>query len=227
MFESHLSRTNLTNAEPKLSEFLTTDQLDQIVKDAKDILMHKLENRLSNKGYDLRRLCVRVNLTLATNTAEDQIGRRRLVLKLASAAANTFKLEGTNDKSTYTTVFSATTLSLSTTTTFTKLIGVDDDDNAGVFKYYKLAQMTGSTALTLAYLVETTFELPHLYLGLMLAFKKLQFLRDDAYEQQAKYYEDMFLQAWDNLQYAIDSDDDGDIDADDEITKSSIVTLKR
>lgn len=226
MIESHISSTDLTNNEPKLSDFLTSAQLTQVVKDAKDLLLHRLENRLPNKGYDLRRLCKRLNLTVATTSSEDTIGRRRLVLQLSSAAANTFKLEGSNDESTFTEIFSSTVLSLSTTTSFTKVIGVDDS-NVGVFKYYKLTQVTGSTSLSLAYLVETTFELPHLYLALSMAFKKLQFLRNDAYEQQAGYYEELFNQAWDNMKYSFDSDDDDDLDDDDKLIKSSSVMLKR
>lgn len=224
MLESHISTTELTNREPVLSEFYRTGETDlsTIIIEAKKLLISMCES----KGINTRSLCKRLTLSDGVKSDEDVIGRRRLVVYISGLSSNsaTILLEGLNSGDTYSTVISSQTISTNGKSTY--LIGEDDYRDTGIYKYYKITK-GGNGTMDSAYLVEASFEYPHTCLSLYLAFKKLEALKQDFYNQKAIDYWNEFQSAFNSMDYSVDSDDDEDIDDNDETQQISITTIVR
>lgn len=206
MLRTSITTTDITNLEPALADFYRTSQTDY----ATQILNAKqqMEVDLKNRGRELRKLCPTFSLTDATKSDEDEIERTRLVLVITAVTNTaTFVLQGTNDDSseTYTTISTNDTLSY--TTTGTKTTTFSD-----TFKYYKLTK-TGTVTYT-AYLVERSFELPHIYLTIALIYKSLQALVSDMWEAKAEHYMTMYRDSIERTLFSYDEDLDGDADSD-------------
>jgi len=215
MLESGIVYGDLTAREVSLTDYLTTVQLAQFITDARD----QLESRLKSRGVKIRNLCKRLALTDATKSDEDLIERQRIYATVTGVSGTlTVALQGTNDDSdeTYSTVSLDTALSFTTNTTLSSVFH-------NTFRYYK-ATKTGTGTITY-YLVETSFELCHIYLSLMLAYKSLQALLGDVWQDKAKEYEMKFEDAFNIVVYSYDEDGDGEI-SDTEMQTNSI-TWKR
>lgn len=200
MLESGITYADLLKRETELGSFYTTSELTQFLKDAKI----QLEDIIKNRGQKLKNLCKRLSLTNAIKSEEDLIERLRLVVTASGVSGSfTVAFEGTNDDSseTYSTITPDTTLSFVTNTTISTLF----HDS---YRFYKLTK-TGTGTIS-AYLVETSFELCHAYLALMLAYKSLVALNGDTWEGKSKEYESKFELAAQHMNYSYDEDEDGE-----------------
>lgn len=217
MIESHIKYTDLEKIEPMLKDLTFTQfTLQGIVDEARVRLVAIIENRLPNRGADLKKLCNRLSLVLDTKSNQDLVGRRRLVIQMSSIDSDSFKLESSADGTTWNSQID--TIQVDNTEVNGFLI--EDADS-----YYKLTRLAGNGTVNKAYMVETSFELPHTYLALSMAFRRLQATADDTYKQQADYYEDEFNKALNNLNYSFDSDGDGSITSDDTKIANNVVRI--
>ena len=206
MLESHINTTDLTNEEPVLADYYRSGQTTwgTVISQAQ----RKLEVLIKNRGLNLKWLCQRLSLTDATKSDEDEIERTRLVIiATAVTPTPTAVLQGTNDITseswtTVTTYQNGTETAISFTAAATKVYEFNV-----TFKYYKLT-WTGTITAT-QYLVERSFELPHLYLSIAMAFKQLQSEGDDNYSDKAEHYLELFESSFDNALYSYDYDQDG------------------
>lgn len=220
MIESYLKYDDLIAEEPQLAAYIFTEDgvLSDLIRKSKENLSAMIENKLPSKG-DLKKLCTRLTLTNATESGEDKIARRRLVIKISDNNANTFKLEGSNTKGgIYTTILDSAEISTASTT--------NDFIFDEVYSYYKLTQITGTSTFT-AYLVETTFELPHKYLALTMAYRRLQNLTGDVFQNKSDYYAEMLDDALSNLNYSFDVDEDEEITDNDTSYNTTIIGVKK
>jgi hypothetical protein len=216
MLESKIATSDLTGDEPILAKF--SSDWSTIITNALDRLHDKVASRLSGKGGDLRKLCSRLDIIIDGDSVEDTIGRRRLVYQLSSAASNKFKLQGSNDNTTFEDIGSEITITTTTEMSYklTKL-----------FKYYKVIRTSGTTSFSLLYLVETSFELAHKLLALSMAFRSQSKLAGDDYEVKADQYNAMFTDVFGELSYSLDEDEDGEIDETTELNTGGTVSFQR
>lgn len=210
MLRSWLGHSDIIAREPSLEDYLRTDQIDfdTLISEAKQQLTIDVKNR----NIELKKLCVTLSLTNATKSDCDYGERTRLVIN-ASAVTDqiTGVLEGTNDTSSesYTTVLNNIQFAE---------IGEHTYTFEDVYDYYKLT-LTGTVTFT-AYLVERSFELPHLYLSLSLIYRQLESLNGDIYGNKAQAYFDLYRESLHNAVYSYDYDESGTLDADEmEITR--------
>jgi len=210
MLSSYITHSDIIKREPSLEDYLRTDQLDfeSLISEAKQQLTIDVKNR----NIELKKLCTTLSLTNATKSDIDYGERTRLVIK-PTAVTNqiTGVLQGTNDTTSesYTTILNDIQFAEIGEYTYT----FED-----VYDYYKLT-LTGTVTFT-AYLIERSFELPHLYLSLSLVFRQLESLNGDIYGNKAQMYFDLYRESLHNAVYSYDSDESGTLDADEmEITR--------
>jgi len=202
MLRSNINNQDILNTEPGLIDLINTDEIDIILSQAKERLIGVVENRLTQKK-DMIRLCLPLKLT--TDWLEDTVGRRRFLIGITGDSA-TYNLLGSDDTVSFEVVKEITLSSESTTSSLVL---------SGMWKYYKIEEVALSGTLDYAYLIETSFELSHLYLTLHMIYKRLQALTNDNYSSKADYYLEVFDNSIGNLQYSFDSNEDGEITDDD------------
>lgn len=223
MIESSLDTARVNNYEAVLSDYYpgsSQSDWDTEISEA----LKELTQDVQDMGYNLRKLCKRLSLTSSTantytantstgtetgtKSAEDKINRRRLTVNASAVSGSgtvTFTLKGTDDDSseTYTTITTlAVTATGDTTTTF-----------ADVYKYYRLdiTGFTGITSITwTAYLIETTFEIPHLYKTLELIYRELVRIEGEVqWSDKTEMYENKYKDKLSTVKIWYDEDDGG------------------
>ena len=212
MLRTFIDNTDLIQEAPELQDYYRTGQSnwDTTIELARD----RLEREIINRGKKLRLLTSKLSLTDDTKSSEDEIYQRtRLVIVTTAVTPTpTATFKGTNDESSETwtdiplyvnNALSSISIGTTGTTTYTF---------RDVYKYYKLT-WTGTITST-QYLVERSFELPHLFLSAHMAYKDLQRDVGGNFDDKAKYYWDMYVESLDNALYSYDVDDDGTAEAD-------------
>jgi hypothetical protein len=205
MLITHVQHSDLTAREPQLQRYLSENEVDfsQLITEAKLQLALDLKNR----GYKLKNLCTPLSLVAGVKSDLDKIERTRLVINSSSVTGTvTGTLKGGDSASENPATLISDDIVIHEPGIFTIQF-------EKTFDYY-LLEFTG-TITEESYLVETSFELPHLYLSLNLVFKHLQNLSDDYYSQKALYYMDLYDQALRTLQFSYDLDEDNKVDAGD------------
>jgi hypothetical protein len=212
MLETNITYSDLLRYESSLSNLDTSFFSNGATKISEAKIV--LESLIKNRGLKLRNLCKRLTLTDAVKSEEDEIERTRLVITINSnTGLYSFILSGTNDESseTWTTVTSFNDSS----ETWQNITALNSDglntittQFADTYKYYKLTK-TGTVTYS-AYLIETSFELPLIYLALQMIFQELQALVNDNWEEKAKYYAMMFEATFKNVIYSYDEDENGE-----------------
>lgn len=225
MLKTYLTHSDIIDYEPRLDDYLGSDQDDytDIIASAKEILTQDLK---SNK-LELKRLCVPLVLqesgaqsTSKSGAKSDQdYAERRIWVITATAIDGTsiFTLKGTNDESneTYTTV---TTKVITEIGTYTVMF----DD---VYKYYAV-DWSGTSCTYSSELVEESFFLAHLYLSLNRIYETLRANIDDLWERKAAEYMELYQKQITNISHTYDVDLDSNID-DEEINSNIRVTFRR
>ena len=200
MLITKVKHADLINLEPTLTDYLRSDEVDlgQKIIEAKE----ELQIKIKNSGMMLRKLCTPLDLTDATLSDEDVIERTRLVIDTSAVTDEaTFTLEGSaDDGDNYTTIKN-------------DIIVTEIGEYTCTFEdTYKKYRLTKSGTITFtAYLVETTWELPHKYLTLSIIYKALEALKGDFYMDKRLYYEAKFESAFKNATYSYDETDDNEI----------------
>lgn len=203
MLRSFITHSDILKVEPALTDYLRSDQSDfsGLVSQAKTFL----EQEVKNRGLELKKLCTKLTLTDSTKSDKDHVERTRIVIDATSVSGSpTWVLQGTNDESneTWTTVLDGSDLTLSADGQVTKTF-------SDTYDYYKLTK-TGTATYT-AYLVETSWELPHIYLSLHLIYKQLEALEGDAWASKAEMYFERYQYVMNNVKYSYDADEDGTV----------------
>ena len=220
MLRTFIDNTDLTNEAPELQDYYRSGQSNwnTIIEQARD----RLEREIINRGKKIRLLTPKLSLTDGTKSAEDKIYQRtRLVIDISAITGTaTAVFQGTNDESSetwtsITTYNNNASSSISETATGTSTYTFRD-----VYKYYKLT-WTGTITPT-QYLVERSFELPHLFLACSMAYKTLQRDVDGRFGEKADYYMGAFNDSLNNALYSYDIDEDGTADAD-ELTTNRVM----
>lgn len=200
MLESGITYKDLINRESDLSNHYESDDLIVFIADAKK----QLEDVLKNRGLKLRNLCKQFSLS-TSKSIEDTVERQRIVVSATGVNDLSIVLYGTNDESseTWTAIDTDDSLSLP-----------EDGQVSSIFhncfKYYKYTQ--SGTGTVSAYLIERSFELPHIFLSIVLAYKSLQALNGDVWESKWKDYEMKFEESLSTAAYSYDKDEDGTAD---------------
>lgn len=202
MLITKITHSDVIALESELDKYLSESEVnfDAKIAEAKKIL----EDLISHRSLLLRKICTPLTLTDATKSDEDEIERRRVVINTTALTDEaTILFEGTNDSDneTWSTVKDDIVITEEGEYTFK----IND-----TYKYYRLTA-SGTITYT-AYLVETAWELPHLYKSLELIYHSLNALSGDVYLEKAMYYKDLFNESFQNAPYSYDADDDDDVD---------------
>lgn len=209
MLRSYINTSDLTSREPELGSLYFTGESDysSIIADAKE----QLELEARNMGLELKKLCTPLSLSTSESNA-DTVERARWVVDMTNLGGETytFTLSGRNASTDNWTEIKSLSVTATgeTTTTISK-----------TFYYYKIAYSTVSEsenpdALDFeSFLVERTFEYPHIWLSLSLAYKRLARPNND-YDVKADYYEQKYNKALSSMKMSYDDDADGEIDSD-------------
>jgi len=202
MIENFITSERIYSGEPALEDYLRSDQssFNEIITEAFDEYLCDMKDR----QVDLRRLGLRLTIPAdGTVSAEDTVERRRVVV--TSDGAITLTLKGCNTSDgTYEDVKS---IVITEATTVSYLIYT-------TYKYYKLTVASGTAAYS-AYMYETTFDYPLLYLIRSKIFYSIYHRGgDDAFREKAEYYKNEYMSKVANKpasHYYYDLDDDGEV----------------
>lgn len=202
MIESWVTHEDIIKELPKLDYYIGENQIDfnEMIGKAKE----RLNDWAINQGLNPRLLCTRLSLTDGTISGKDTARRTRLVIDITSITDEVYF--------TFTGQDSTTGSSVTIDTILVAEKGRHTIAFSDMYKYYTLT-VTGTCTYT-AYLVERSFELPHLYLSIHMIFKNLTELQGDKYQAEAEEYEMRYKEAIQQAQYSYDEDDDNDIESD-------------
>lgn len=215
MIENYITQEKILQGEPHLDSYLSEVQLDftEITDEAFDEYL----NDVKNQKIDLRKLGKRLTLESAvTKTAaftgtvseEDFVERRRLVINVTTITGNTvFALQGSNDEVTYYDV--KTDIQFDSKGEHTYLF-------SSIYKFYKLNLTSITTTITYsAYLYETTFDFPLLYLMRSKIYHSIYHRNgDDSFKEKADTYQTKYMDKLVNTHYFYDTSDDEAISED-------------
>lgn len=212
MIENWITHARIVQGEPALDDYLMSDQssFDDIIDEAYDEYLCDMKDR----QVDLRRLGIQLTLPIdETVSAEDTVERRRIVLTVDGLYEFTLQGCNTSDGTFEDVKEIATTGAGATSYILPK-----------TFKYYKLIVDSGSGTYS-AYLYETTFDYPLLYLMRSKVFFSVYHRNgDDAFKEKAEYYKNEYKMKVSDKpasHYYYDYDDSGDV-SDYEADKPSI-----
>ena len=202
MLITKITHSDIIALEGELDKYLRESEIDftEKISEAKGIL----EDLISHRGLLLRKICTTLPLSDSPKSDEDEIERRRVVIETTALTDEaTILFEGTDDASdeTWTTIKSDIVITEIGEYTFK----IND-----TYKYYRLTA-TGTITYT-GYLVETSWELSHLYKSLELIYHSINALSGDVYSEKAMYYRDLFNSVFQNAPYSYDADDDGEVE---------------
>lgn len=228
MIENYITQARVLQGEPHLDDYLSDSQLDyeEITSEAFDEYL----NDVKNQRQDIRKLGKRLFLeaTALTKTEaytgtisdEDFVERRRLVIDVTAITGTAvFKLEGTNDGGT--TYYNVKTdIQFNNTGRHTYLI-------SDIYKKYRLSLVSIGTTITYtAFLYETTFDFPLLYLIRSKIYHSLYHRAgDDAFKEKSDTYMEKYRDKLVNTHYIYDADDSESITEDETETSTTDVTF--
>jgi len=199
MIESNITNTDISALEPRLVDVLEngTADIDAAITSAYDLLF----TFFINSQRKIKRVCK--HLDLSTTAVQDETQRNRLVVTVSTFSSNgTITLYGSNDNSTFTTV---TSQAFTAASTYKKKF-------YDLYDYYKIAQTNDGTASTVtSYLVETAFELAHIYLTLAILYREIISKYGSSYQEKADYYLGLYEKTLEDMTYSYDLDDDGEV----------------
>jgi hypothetical protein len=212
MVENFITQERIIQGEPSLDDYLRSDQIDfsSICSEAYDEYLCDMKDR----RVDLRRLGLRLELPNDESLSELDVAERRRVV-IATSGASIFTLQGTNDED----LTDIQTFTFTESGTYSFLI-------FNTFKYYKLVKVSGTVTYS-AYMYETTFDYPLLYLMRSKIYYSLYHRNgDDAFKEKAeKYHFDYMKKVADKpaSHYYYDENDDGEVS----IREASRNTIQR
>ena len=234
MIENNLTEEKLIKAEPIVNDLKFRSQIDfnDTIKHSYGVML----NDIKNLGFFVRKLSKRKYLQETTDILsgtndgsiiEDTLERLRIVLKVNSQdSEEVFKLYG-SDSEDMTSSQIVKTLVSTEAGTFTSLL-TDDLESETLFRYYQLKKTTSGACNYSAYLIETTFELLHLWLTLAIIFENQTNSNNDVYEQKGLYYREAYQITLNASKFAYDEDDSGEIEEDEKLSGNyTRVTLRR
>lgn len=239
MIESYLTHGKILEGEPYLDGYLKQgEQID--FKDIMDEAYHQYLTDVKNRRKDLRKLGIRLSLqTSVTKTAafdsiisaQDFVERRRLVIDCTDITGNAiFNLQGTNDDGTN--YYDISSLIMEDGKTGEDIqfstIGKRPFVFMDVYEKYRLRLISIGTTITYsAYLYETTFDFPLIYLTRAKIYNSL-YLRqsDDNFLQKAEKYENMYGAALEDTYYFYDKSGDETISEEEAETSIGEVTFR-
>lgn len=191
-----------------------TTGLREIIQDLKKL---GKDIKLFSTPYELQAETTVTGATTGTATTnEDAVERMMLVVN--TTGDGTWTLKGSNDNVTFNTVTTLTT-ALDTVTTLNEMFSTP-------YKYYRL-DYSGSGAVYSGYLVSTAFFLAHVYKSLSLVYQSLTSESDDFWLNKAVYYNEKYNQEINNLMADYDTDESGDVDSEETLTKLKDVRFSR
>jgi hypothetical protein len=222
MFTATVTHEDIINQEGILDSYLR-DLLDWNTKIENAKIFVRQE--LKNNSKQLKKLCVPLYFKDSNNgtalsssgsftseeTEQDIVERLRFVVNVSSLTLNvTFTLFGSNDLNTYEQV----SLINPNGDVFNNLVFTENGEQSLVIqKAYDYYYITVSgTASFIAYLVETTFELPVLYKSIVYIYKDLQAEPNSNFDGKAEYYEGLYQEAFNTALYSYDEDLSGTIE---------------
>lgn len=227
MIENYITQERILQGEPYLDSYLAENQLDftEITDEAFDEYL----NDVKNQQVDLRKLGKRLSLQTSVTKTDtydsaisevDNIERRRLVIDVTDLTGDAvFALQGSNDESTYCDV--KTDIQFSVKGSHAYLF-------SSVYKYYRL-QLTsiGTTITYSAYLYETTFDFPLLYLMRSKIYYSIYHRNgDDSFKEKADTYQAKYMDKLVNTHYFYDESDDEEISVDETEDNLGEVTFR-
>lgn len=209
MIENYITQERILQGEPHLDSYLAENQLD--FSEVTDEAFDEYLNDVKNQKVDLRKLGKRLTLeSSGTQTAaftgtastEDFVERRRLVINVTAITGDAvFALQGSNDESTYYDV--KTDIQFSVTGEHVYVF-------SSVYKFYRLNLTSIGTTITYsAYLYETTFDFPLLYLMRSKIYHSIYHRNgDDSFKEKADTYYAKYQDKLVNTHYFYDESDD-------------------
>lgn len=230
MIETYIDHSTLLKYEPRIDDYLGSDQIDY----SEQITMAKREiiERLRSYNKKIRLYCTPLTLQASTTKTEaftgadsniDYVERLMLVVKVtAITGAAVIQLEGSNSEGTSKTYTEVNLDSEIVPTIIGTYVSRFDDP----YSYYRIKVTPGTTITYSAYLVESSFYFAHLYNSLALIFRGLTRREGDNWEQKEKKYSEMYESYFNNMNAYYDEDESGDINPD-ELIRTSRVRFSR
>lgn len=182
MIENYITHNRIIQGEPALEDYLRrdTDSFQSIIDEAFDEYLCDMKDR----QVDLKKLGVHLPIPKDGVSEEDTIERRRVVVYANDEGF--LVLQGSNTKD----------------GTFIDIKNLDipsegkfDFIFSALFKFYKIRYESGDISDWSAYLYETTFDYPLLYLMRSKIYLSLYNRNgDDAFKEKAEYYRNEYLQ---------------------------------
>lgn len=216
MIENFITQEKILQGEPHLDSYLAIEnQLD--FTDITDEAFDEYLNDVKNQKVDLRKLGKRLSLQISvTKTAAfdgiisevDNVERRRLVIEVVALTGDAvFSLQGSNDETTFSDV--KTDIQFNITGNHIYLF-------SSIYKFYRLRLISiGITITYSAYLYETTFDFPLLYLMRAKIYHSIYHRNgDDAFKEKSDTYQAKYVEKLVNTHYFYDESDDEEISED-------------
>jgi hypothetical protein len=201
MFKTFVTIANLVSEEPTLQNYLENGDVD--LENILSIANEHVVNDLTNRNIQLKKICTSLALIKDTVT-QDKIERKRFVIEVSEITNDcVVTLKGRNDTtSNYVTIFND--IILSGIGEINKLI-----TNPYNYYYMELSNVTGLTYS--AYMIENAFDLPLSRYALYLAYKRLNLLSGDVYNNKADMYKEEYRMLMDNLVFSYNNNLNDDV----------------
>lgn len=210
MLRTYVTHAELLKYEPRIDDYLASDQNDysDIIASAKEILTQDLKSN----SLELKKICTPLVLhegsetTTSTGTTyADKIERRFLVLNVTAISGTaTFTLKGTNESGNADQTVK--TVVITSTGEYTYIF----DE---VYSKYSI-DYAGTSCTFTAELIEESFYLAHIYVSLNRIYQQNRHRIGSTWESKAEYYNQLYESQMRVIVHSYDSNLDGSIDED-------------